>query len=124
MDMHQGRFIPALAATATGTILFTAYVMWTGLDADIGNSATLLVAALAVFIVPGCAGAVAMQWRAGRHAQSTAPVIMRSVVEAGPPFPAAEAVADVLSLTEARVDRRYRDQRAASSADRLPQVAS
>ncbi len=120
MNMQHGRFIPTVVATAVGAALFGSYVAFVGLDADIGNSATLLAMAVAVFIAPGVASAVFMDLRGRHQKRVAAPAIAALVTAERLPFPAAEAVADVRSLTEARVERRYRNRRAAANAARRP----
>jgi hypothetical protein len=122
MDMHHGRFVPGLVAAVAGVALVGAYVAAAGLDADIGNTPASLAMVFAVFLVPGCASALVMELRAraGRDvARASAFVDV-----ARPPFPAAEAVADVHCLTQARVERRVRQRRSAAKAVRQPMAIS
>ncbi|MEO6928107.1 MAG: hypothetical protein ABI190_02980 [Casimicrobiaceae bacterium] len=107
---HKDR-LPAVVAGVIGAAMFGAYVAATGLDADIGHSGALLAMALAIFVVPGCASVLLMEVRARRSAPSAAAVVV-AVPAVQAPFPAAEAVADVRSLTHAKVDRRIRERRA------------
>jgi hypothetical protein len=111
MDMQHGRLIPAAAAIAVGVASMGGFLAVAGLDADIGNSALLLAMTVAVFIVPGCIGVACMSLRARYGVRSAAPAVTNVA-----PFPAAEAVADVHSFVEARVERRNRNRRIAASA--------
>lgn len=133
MDMQHGRFIPATVAAAAGAVLFGAYVEFVGLDADIGNSPAMLVAAVAIFVLPGCASAIVMEWRARRNGRKAAFAIASAAAPAAPfvavqavaaPFPAAEAVADIRSLTEARVERRLRERRGNERGLKAPLAVS
>lgn len=135
MDMQHGRIAPAVVATAIGAALFGAYIAFIGLDADIGHSAALLAMAIATFVVPGCAGAICMRWREGRDAPLADPRELRPADAAvplnvaftravSPPFPAAEAVADIRSLTEARVERSASERRTGMRGARRPVAAS
>jgi hypothetical protein len=109
MDMQHGRFAPGLLAAVTGATLFGTYVAFTGFDADIGHSATLLVLAIGVFVAPGCVGALCMDIRARRaRPASPMPASVFAAADITLPSPAAEAVADIRSLTEARVARDRR----------------
>ncbi|HEY5366289.1 MAG TPA: hypothetical protein VIL19_07420 [Casimicrobiaceae bacterium] len=118
MDMHHGRLVPGLVATVAGAALAGAYLAAAGLGADIGNSPASLAMVFAVFLVPGCASALVMELRA-RARRNVAPAL--AFVDAvRPPFPAAEAVADVRCLTQARVDRRVRQRRSTAAAVRQP----
>jgi hypothetical protein len=118
MDMQHGRFAPGLLAAVTGATLFGTYVAFTGFDADIGHSATLLVLAIGVFVAPGCVGALCMDIRARRARPASMPASVFAGADITLPFPAAEAVADIRSLTEARVarDRRPAHRRHAVTA--------
>ena len=126
MDMHHGRIIPALAAVATGAALGAAFVATCGLDADLAMSSGALAMMIAAFIGPGVAGALAAAWlsrlapprgaRVYRKASTVAPAIA--------PFAAAEAVADIRSLTEERVLRHARNRRPAKDDRRAPALAS
>jgi hypothetical protein len=113
MDMNHGRTIPALAAAATGTVLGAAFVAIYGLDADLATSAGALTLAIAAFTGPGFAGALATAWQARRRLPRfvVAPVVVAPIEPAVPPYMAAEAVADIRSLTEERVSRARRAAR-------------
>ncbi|MEO6748154.1 MAG: hypothetical protein ABI294_01030, partial [Casimicrobiaceae bacterium] len=74
------------------------------------------------FLVPGCASALAMELRA-RARRNVAPALA-FVDAARPPFPAAEAVADVRCLTQERVERRVRQRRGTAPAVRQPMAIS
>ena len=133
MDMLHGRLIPATVAAVTGAVLFAAYVVFVGLDADIGNSSAMLAGAVGIFVLPGCASALVMEWRARRGGRTAAPSIAVASTAAVPfvaaqavaaPFPAAEAVADIRSLTEARVERRLRERRGNGRGLKAPLAAS
>lgn len=119
MDMQHGHLVPAAAATAVGVASMGGFLAIAGLDADIGNSALLLAMTVAVFIVPGCIGVACMSLRARPGVRAVAPAVT-SVA----PFPAAEAVADIHSFIEARVERGYRDRRIAAAAAPRPMAAS
>ncbi|MEP7063521.1 MAG: hypothetical protein ABI881_14090 [Betaproteobacteria bacterium] len=112
MDMQHGRLIPGALATVIGAALLGTYWAYIGFDADIGHSATLLALAIGVFVLPGCAGAVFIDLRARRSQRAAKAVIVVAAADIALPFPAAEAVADLRSLTEARVERRHRARRA------------
>jgi hypothetical protein len=112
MDMQHGRFTPGALAAVIAAALFGAYWAFIGFDADIGHSATFLALALGVFILPGCAAAVCMDLRTRRPPRAAKAAIVVAAADIALPFPAAEAVADLRSLTEARVERRQRARRA------------
>jgi hypothetical protein len=118
MDMQHGRVVPVLVSAVVGAVLFGAYVAVTRLDADVAHSPLLLAMAIAVFVIPGCASALVMELRARR----AAPAVFAPRIDI--PFPAAEAVADILSLTEARVERSVREQRAQVRTARKPLAVS
>ncbi|MBS0321253.1 MAG: hypothetical protein JSR18_11975 [Proteobacteria bacterium] len=151
--MNQRPFAGALAATLAAGTLFGAYAGYTGLDADLGQSPALLLATVAVFLLPAV---VAVGFRAAltalaqRRADDLAAAhVMTAVlpfaaepVAVSLPLPLvasivpAEAavhagvegeagvIADVHSLTEAKVERRQRDRRAAERRARESQFAS
>ena len=116
MDMQLGRFTPGLLATVTGATLFGAFVAFIGLDADIGHSTALLLLAIGAFIAPGCVGALFIDIRARHARHAPAPASMLAAADIALPFPAAEAVADIRSLTEARVARDRRPSHRAKHA--------
>ena len=117
--MRQGRLAPGAIAAALGMAAFGAYVIDTGLDADIGNSGYLLAMTVAVFLAPGCAGAAFMEWRARRQAQDAAFAMLSPDVGAVAQPQAADASAEIHSLTEARVER---ETRARGSVDDVPET--
>jgi hypothetical protein len=114
MDMHHGRSLPAMAAAATGALLFGYYVAHFGLDADLGASPAALGTLIATFVVPGIAGiAVAAALAKSAKRVPVAHVVVAPPVEAFvAPIAPAEAVADIRSLTEVAAERRMRDRRA------------
>ncbi|HEY7901938.1 MAG TPA: hypothetical protein VIH36_00680 [Casimicrobiaceae bacterium] len=113
MDMLHARTLPTVAAAGTGVALGAAYLALYGLDADLAASSGALAMVIAVFVGPGIAGAIAMAWQAGRRTRRfvSARVVAAAVQPAVAPFAAAEAVADIRSLTDERVARHARSAR-------------
>jgi hypothetical protein len=113
MDMHRRRTLPALAAAATGATLFMSYVAIYGLDADLAASSGALASLIATFVGPGVAGALASAWQARRPSRRlvVTGAVAPAVAPATAPYMAAEAVADIRSLTEERVSRARRAAR-------------
>ncbi len=111
MDMHHGHTLPSLAAAASGIALGAAFVSLYGLNADLAASSGALAMVIAAFTGPGIAGALASAWQARRSRVAVKTPVAPTVAPAMAPFAPAEAVADIRSLTEARVLRARRDAR-------------
>ncbi len=152
MDMNQRPFAGALPATLAAATLFGVYAGYTGLDADLGQSPSLLLATIAVFLLPAC---IAVAWRSASSAlaqrradEREAATVMTDVapyeaetvpmaavasivgIDAAPDAARADLAiekapaAEVLSLTEVKVERRQQERRSAHRRARESQFAS
>jgi len=115
MNMHHGRIAPALVAGSIGAAFAALYLARYGLDADLRTSAGALTLVLATFVMPGIAAAAFAAMRSDRRAITARVYAPMPAIEPAravvPPFPAAEAAADIVSLTEERVGRQQRERR-------------
>lgn len=126
MDMQQGRFAPIATAIAVGTVLLGIFIAAGGPAADIGSSWSVLAAAIAVFVLPGCAATALSAWRtASRRGAVLHAAAMRVMQDVAPLEAESLPLAQVRSLTEVQVERHQRDRRAAAQrAERDTMLAS